>query len=132
MSVGLRVVRGPDWKFGNKDGGEGHIGTVISVKDDNTAEVVWDNGTQVTCKIGKDGKKDLRVIDNAPAGNYENTVFRINEDTLTMQKTECTHLNIKLASEYIHTHTNEPLTLIDFWCLTPRSAIFQLYHGDQF
>jgi len=22
--------------------------------------------------------------------------------------------------------------LIDFWCLTPLSAIFQLYHGDQF
>jgi hypothetical protein len=21
---------------------------------------------------------------------------------------------------------------IDFWCLTPLSAIFQLYHGDQF
>jgi hypothetical protein len=22
--------------------------------------------------------------------------------------------------------------MIDFWCLTPLSAIFQLYHGDQF
>jgi len=22
--------------------------------------------------------------------------------------------------------------LIDFWCLTPLSKIFQLYHGDQF
>jgi hypothetical protein len=22
--------------------------------------------------------------------------------------------------------------LTDFWCLTPLSAIFQLYHGDQF
>ena len=22
--------------------------------------------------------------------------------------------------------------LIDFWCLTPLSAIFQLYHGNQF
>ena len=68
MSIGLRVVRGPNWKFGDKDGGEGHIGTVISVKDDNTAEVVWDNGNQVTCRIGKDRQKDLRVIDNAPAG----------------------------------------------------------------
>jgi hypothetical protein len=64
----------PNWKFGDKDGGEGHIGTVISVKDDNTAEVVWDNGNQVTCKIGKDRQKDLRVIDNAPAGSYENTI----------------------------------------------------------
>jgi len=24
------------------------------------------------------------------------------------------------------------IDLIDFWCLTPVSAIFQLYHGDQF
>ena len=69
MSIGLRVVRGPNWEFGDIDGGEGHIGTVISVKDDNTAEVVWDNGNQVTCKIGKDGQRNLRVIDNAPAGN---------------------------------------------------------------
>ena len=22
--------------------------------------------------------------------------------------------------------------MIDFWCFTPLSAIFQLYHGDQF
>jgi hypothetical protein len=24
------------------------------------------------------------------------------------------------------------IDLTDFWCLTPLSAIFQLYHGDQF
>ena len=104
MSVGLRVVRGPDWKFGNKDGGEGHVGTVLFVKDDNTAEVLWDNGNQVICKIGKDRQKDLRVIDNAPAGNYENTVFRVNAQT--MQKTtECTHLNKKVGFRiYTYSH----------------------------
>ena len=26
--VGTRVVRGPDWKWGKQDGGEGHVGTV--------------------------------------------------------------------------------------------------------
>ena len=26
--VGVRVVRGPDWKWGKQDGGEGHLGTV--------------------------------------------------------------------------------------------------------
>ena len=26
--VGVRVVRGPDWKWGKQDGGEGHVGTV--------------------------------------------------------------------------------------------------------
>lgn len=31
MEVGLRVVRGPDWKWGNQDEGEGHVGTVVEV-----------------------------------------------------------------------------------------------------
>ncbi len=26
---GLRVVRGPDWKWGEQDGGEGGVGTVL-------------------------------------------------------------------------------------------------------
>ncbi|KAJ8960892.1 hypothetical protein NQ318_020191 [Aromia moschata] len=26
--VGARVIRGPDWKWGKQDGGEGHVGTV--------------------------------------------------------------------------------------------------------
>ena len=31
---GLRVVRGPDWKWGDQDGGEGCVGTVVA-KDIN-------------------------------------------------------------------------------------------------
>lgn len=68
MSVGLRVVRGPDWSHGDKDGGEGHVGSVIGVNSDNTCDVVWDNGREIKCRIGKDGKCDLRIVDNAPAG----------------------------------------------------------------
>ena len=29
MFYGVRVVRGPNWKWGDQDGGEGHVGTVI-------------------------------------------------------------------------------------------------------
>ena len=40
MSVeGIRVVRGPDWNYGNKDGGEGHVGTVTQDNEDDTVEV---------------------------------------------------------------------------------------------
>lgn len=28
--VGARVIRGPDWKWGKQDGGDGHVGTVRS------------------------------------------------------------------------------------------------------
>jgi hypothetical protein len=31
MEVGLRVVRGPDWKWGTQDEGEGHVGTVVEI-----------------------------------------------------------------------------------------------------
>ncbi len=30
--VGVRVVRGPDWKWGDQDGGEGSVGTVVGFK----------------------------------------------------------------------------------------------------
>ncbi|CAG2202387.1 MIB [Mytilus edulis] len=51
-----------------KDGGEGHLGTVVCVKENNSVDVVWDNGNLTTCNIGKDGRRELRVVDNAPAG----------------------------------------------------------------
>lgn len=31
LEVGLRVVRGPDWKWGQQDDGEGHLGTVVEI-----------------------------------------------------------------------------------------------------
>ncbi|KAK3088128.1 hypothetical protein FSP39_015105 [Pinctada imbricata] len=68
MSVGLRVVRGPDWNLGNKDQGEGHVGTVVKDNGNETFQVVWDMGEQTTCRGGKDGKSDLIILDNAPAG----------------------------------------------------------------
>ena len=29
--VGSRVVRGPDWQWGDQDGGPGHVGTVVTI-----------------------------------------------------------------------------------------------------
>lgn len=43
--VGQRVIRGPDWKWGKQDGGEGHVGTVRSFESAEEVVVVWDNGT---------------------------------------------------------------------------------------
>ena len=69
MEIGLRVVRGPDWKWGEQDGGEGNVGTVVRLgQDDKRVFVYWDSGKQGNYRAGRSGKFDLRVYDNAQTG----------------------------------------------------------------
>lgn len=69
VDVGLRVVRGPDWSWGDQDGGEGHVGTVVEVGQGGRSAVVqWDCGNRYGYRCGEEGKYDLRVLDSAPAG----------------------------------------------------------------
>ena len=69
--VGLRVVRGPNWSWGDQDGGEGHVGTVVEVGQDGGSVVVqWDCGNRCRYRCGEEGKYDLRVFDSAPTGEY--------------------------------------------------------------
>ena len=64
--IGARVVRGPDWKFGDQDGGDGHVGTLRKVVNSEEVIVVWDRGAagKYRCHIAH----DLRVLDSGPAG----------------------------------------------------------------
>jgi len=64
--VGARVIRGPDWKWGKQDGGDGHVGTVRSFESAEEVVVVWDNGTAANYRCS--GAYDLRVLDSAPTG----------------------------------------------------------------
>lgn len=64
--VGARVVRGPDWKWGKQDGGEGHIGTVRNFESPEEVVVVWDNGTAANYRCA--GAYDLKVYDSASTG----------------------------------------------------------------
>ena len=71
--LGTRVVRGPDWEWGNQDGGEGHVGTVVEVGETSSnggraVVVQWDCGERCRCRCGLEGKYDLRGLDNAPTG----------------------------------------------------------------
>ncbi|XP_066147200.1 E3 ubiquitin-protein ligase MIB2 [Euwallacea fornicatus] len=78
LAPGLRIVRGPDWSWGNQDGGEGFVGTVCEIgqggksgaigSPDKTVVVQWDNGTRTNYRVGYLGKYDLRIIDNAQIG----------------------------------------------------------------
>ena len=66
--VGLRVVRGPDWKWSEQDKGEGNLGTVVDVRSDKWVSVQWDHGSRANYRAGDSGAYDLCVYDNAPAG----------------------------------------------------------------
>lgn len=71
--VGARVLRGPDWKWGKQDGGEGHVGTVRNFESPEEVVVVWDNGTAANYRCS--GAYDLRILDSAPTGiKHEGTM----------------------------------------------------------
>lgn len=73
MLVGSRVIRGPDWKWGKQDGGEGHIGTVRTFESPEEVVVVWDNGTAANYRCS--GAFDLRIVDSASTGiKHEGTM----------------------------------------------------------
>ncbi|XP_024613690.1 E3 ubiquitin-protein ligase MIB1 [Neophocaena asiaeorientalis asiaeorientalis] len=65
-SVRAGVVRGPDWKWGKQDGGEGHVGTVRSFESPEEVVVVWDHGSAANYRCS--GAYDLRILDSAPTG----------------------------------------------------------------
>ena len=65
-TIGYRVVRGPAWKWGKLDGGDGHVGTVRSFESSDEVLVLWDNG--MVGKYRFTVNSNLRVLDSGPAG----------------------------------------------------------------
>ena len=78
VEVGQRVVRSATRTSGDQDGGEGHLGTVVKLKNQDPQEPIpkdwakirWDNGNVNNYQVGSSGSYDLALFDNAPAGNY--------------------------------------------------------------
>lgn len=75
VQVGMRVVRGVNWKWGQQDGGEGGVGTVVELgrhgspsTPDRTVVVQWDHGTRTNYRAGYQGAHDLLLYDNAQIG----------------------------------------------------------------
>jgi hypothetical protein len=67
-AVGLRVVRGPEWHWGDQDGGAGGVGVITAVKRIGWCTVAWDAGITSTYRYGN--AADLAVVlppDTAPA-----------------------------------------------------------------
>ncbi|XP_061168839.1 uncharacterized protein LOC133178095 [Saccostrea echinata] len=63
IAVGCLVRRGPDWNFGDQDGGTGSIGAVYKVKPDGVVDVSWSNGSKGNYKYGSEGEFDLTLCD---------------------------------------------------------------------
>ncbi|KAJ7374838.1 hypothetical protein OS493_005190 [Desmophyllum pertusum] len=60
VQVGCRVIRGPDWKWGNQDGGAGNIGRVYSAQN-GVVQVRWPSGQTNTYRNGAEGARDVLV-----------------------------------------------------------------------
>ncbi|XP_072464630.1 E3 ubiquitin-protein ligase MIB2 isoform X4 [Notamacropus eugenii] len=73
---GAKVLRGPDWEWGNQDGGEGKPGRVMDIRGwdvetgRSVASVTWADGTTNVYRVGHKGKVDLKCVVEAPGGFY--------------------------------------------------------------
>lgn len=62
IGIGTRVVRGPDWKWGDQDGPLPSEGSVVSeLGSDYWIRVRWDSGTINSYRMTKDRKYDLTL-----------------------------------------------------------------------
>jgi len=63
----MKVVRGPDWKWGRQDGGgdgEVAVGKITILKDNGWAKVLWTNGHEDSYRVGSEGGLfDLQPFD---------------------------------------------------------------------
>ncbi|TYZ67026.1 hypothetical protein PybrP1_011696 [[Pythium] brassicae (nom. inval.)] len=64
LTVGCKVIRGPNWKWRDQDGGEGSVGVVEGVSpwsgvDGEGMSVRWPNDSLYTYRWGADGNFDL-------------------------------------------------------------------------
>ncbi|XP_078383072.1 uncharacterized protein LOC144665666 isoform X2 [Oculina patagonica] len=68
---GAKVSRGPDWEYGNHDGGT--FGTVTKITNwqgnpASGADVSWESGTEGTYRLGYQGKVDLICVTAGSGG----------------------------------------------------------------
>ncbi|KAG7389554.1 RING finger and SPRY domain-containing protein 1 [Phytophthora pseudosyringae] len=74
LKVGCKVIRGPNWKWRDQDGGEGSVGVVEGVSpwsgvDGEGMSVRWPNDSLYTYRWGADGNFDLIHVEVDEEGN---------------------------------------------------------------
>ncbi|XP_038055893.1 E3 ubiquitin-protein ligase TRIM56-like [Patiria miniata] len=66
LQVGTRVIRGPDWHYGNQDGqGEGRV-ICIDDADFGYVDVEWSSGLVESYRMGAKGHYDLQMVNFGP------------------------------------------------------------------
>lgn len=74
--VGAKVCRGPDWEWGQQDGGENKTGRVMEIRGwDNescrsVANVSWLSGSTNVYRLGHKGNVDLKYLQPGLGGYY--------------------------------------------------------------
>jgi E3 ubiquitin-protein ligase mind-bomb len=98
--IGAQVTRGPDWEWGNQDGGRGKTGRVIDIRGwDNessrsVATVTWSSGSTNVYRLGYKGCVDLCYVEAASAGTYyKEHLPLLGQATPTIPQNEDTSLN---------------------------------------
>lgn len=69
LRTGVKVKRGPDWKWSDQDGGEGSTGVVVSGSDRNAdgwVRVQWSNGETNGYRWGVEKAFDLEMLEASP------------------------------------------------------------------
>lgn len=67
--AGVRVKRGPDWHYGDQDGGG--LGTTEWDSSEGWIKVHWDTGSKNAYRVGHSGKYDLRITaGSSPSGGF--------------------------------------------------------------
>lgn len=85
ISLGCLVTRGPDWQYGDQDGGAGNIGSVFQVAENGMVQVRWQRG-QKQYRFGYEGKMDLEICDPFSKESVESLKVQMQKAALNYAK----------------------------------------------
>ncbi|GAB1603387.1 hypothetical protein Ahia01_000620000 [Argonauta hians] len=130
LKPGVRVTRGPHWKWNNQDGGPGSLGTVKSqISTSGWITVLWDVGHKNQYRVGHQGMCDLAIV-----GLKESVCMtRAQNDTLNttliLPKKEPSADHQYCQSKLISTSSDKIVSFTLLWSKT-ESCNITVYEGD--
>jgi serine/threonine protein kinase len=123
LSVGVRVRRGPDWKWANQDGGADKLGTVTKSADSTGwITVKWDSGKENMYRWGADNKYDLELVLSAKSDNGDACSFLYSKykecypGGIDKDADECALLSAKMSVKLQDQFTTVESTAIGLLC----------------